>query len=104
MKAAAATTQLRKLLANETSLKGFKKLGLEFSLLGKEVRSFLIIGEKRKLSASRPDMSSQELMVSGKSERGGLGSDQRVLGSQTEVGKIELRVKQAGRVGGVVAE
>ena len=47
LKAAAATTQLRKLLANETSLKGFKKLGLEFSLLGKEVRSFLIIGENR---------------------------------------------------------
>ena len=63
-----------------------------------------MIGEKGKLLASRPDMSFQELMVLRKSEQGGLGSDQRVLGSQNRIGKIELRVKRVGRVGGVVVE
>lgn len=59
------------------------------------------IGENRKLSASRPAMSSQELMTSG-SVRGGLGSDQRDLGSDNGVGKMEPRVKREGGVGGVV--
>ena len=59
-------------------------------------------GEKRKLSASRPAMSSQELMTSGGSERRGLGSDQRDFGSERGVGKMEPRVKRGGGVEGVV--
>lgn len=62
-------------------------------------------GEKRKLSVSRPAMSSQELMTSG-SERRGLGSDQRDLGSESGEGKMEPKVKRGGGVDGeeVVAE
>jgi len=68
---------------------GVRRLGLEFSL------------EKRKLSASRPDMSSQELMISG-SDRKGRGSDQRDLGSEFgSEGKREARVKREGGVEGV---
>lgn len=57
--------------------------------------------ENRRLSASRPAMSSQELMTSG-SDRSGLGSDQRDLGSENELGKMEPRVKRVAGVGGVV--
>lgn len=67
------------------------ELGFEFSLLR--------IGEKRKLSASRPDISSQELMTSGRIGRG-LGSDQSDLDSL----KVDPRVNGGGGVGGVVAE
>lgn len=56
-------------------------------------------GEKRKLSVSRPAMSSQELMTSG-SERRGLGSDQRDLGSESGEGKMEPKVKRGGGVDG----
>lgn len=58
-------------------------------------------GENRKLSASRPAMSSHELMTSG-SERRGLGSDQSDLGSERELGKMDPRVKREGGLGGVV--
>lgn len=50
--------------------------------------------EKRKLSASRPAMSSQELMTS--------GSDRRDLGSGSGLGKIEAKVNRGGGVGGNV--
>lgn len=66
-------------------------LGFEFSLFG--------IGEKRKLSASRPDMSSQELMTSGRVGTG-LGSDQRDLDSL----KVDPEVKDGCGEGGVVVE
>lgn len=49
-------------------------------------------GEKRKLSVSRPAMSSQELMTS--------GSDQRDLGSESGEGKMEPKVKRGGGVDG----
>lgn len=58
--------------------------------------------EKRKLSVSRPDMSSHELIISG-SDWKGLGSDQRDLGSEFgSEGKREARVKRDGGVEGVV--
>ncbi|KAE8672387.1 hypothetical protein F3Y22_tig00111842pilonHSYRG00069 [Hibiscus syriacus] len=63
------------------------KLGLKFSLLRN--------GEKRKLSASRLDMSSGELRISGR-EGKGLGSDQSDLDSL----KLDPRVKGGGGVGG----
>jgi hypothetical protein len=53
--------------------------------------SFLIMGEKRKLSVSRPDISSQESMISGLD-----------LGSVRGVGKMEPRVNRGDGVGGVV--
>lgn len=60
-------------------------------------------GEKRKLSASSPAMSSHEFMTSG-SERRGLGSDQRDLGSETGLWKMEAKVNFEGGVDGVVVD
>lgn len=74
-----------------------KRFGFEFSL--SKIGSLRVKsleggrGEKRKLSVSRPAMSSQELMTS--------GSERRVLGSESGLGKTEPRVK---REGGVVEE
>ena len=57
-------------------------------------------GERWKLSASRPDMSSQELMTSGR-EGTGLGSDQSDLDSL----KVDPRtVNDGGGVGGVMVD
>ena len=49
-------------------------------------------GEKRELSVSSPSMSSQELMTS--------GSDQRDLGSESGLGKMEPRLNLEGGVEG----
>lgn len=73
------------------------RFGFEFSLLKLESLVVMVkgFGEKRKLSVSRPAMSSQELMTS--------GSDQRDLGSESGEGKMEPKVKRGGGVVGVVA-
>lgn len=63
-------------------------------------------GEKRKLSASRPAMSSQELMISGRvgSDHWALDSERKDLGSERSgEGKMDPRVNRGGGVGAVVA-
>lgn len=84
----------------------FAQFGFEFSLsaaFGFRMEKGLGggRGENRKLSASRPAMSSHELMTSG-SDRRGLGSDQSDLGSERELGKMDPRVNREGGLGGVV--
>ena len=96
-----------------SSFNGFKnrelfaklnRFGFEFSLSSLMANGFGGgRGEKRKLSASRPAMSSQELMTSG-SERRGLGSDRRDLDSESGVGKMEPRVNLEGGVEGAVVD
>ena len=65
---------------------------LKINALGLEGASGRV--ENRKLSASRPAMSSQELITS--------GSDLMGLGSETGLGKTEPRVNRAAGVGGWV--
>lgn len=86
----------------------FAQFGFEFSLsaafgfrMEKGLEAGSGSGENRKLSASRPAMSSHELMTSG-SDRRGFGSDQSDLGSERELGKMDPRVNREGGLGGVV--